>query len=81
VSDQQTQAHEVAPGVISMMRLMVRRAVTTGIILSVCSPLLAVLMFVFNNYALIPVSTSLAVAGPGLISTALAWKAWQAQKE
>jgi len=79
---QPTKAHEVSPGVISMMRVQVRKAVNVGIFLSVAGVALAgALAIIGSRFELVPVALALIAGGPALISTALAWKAWQAQAE
>jgi hypothetical protein len=75
-------ADEVSPGVTSMMRIMVRRAVNLGIFMTVAGCGLAgTLVGIKPPSDLVPAVLALIAGGPALISTALAWKAWQAQAE
>ncbi len=74
-------AAEVSPGVVSMMRVLVRRAVHLGIFMTVAGCLLGGALLWMPHPELVPVVLALVAGGPALISTSLAWKAWQAQAE
>jgi len=81
VSAGPTKDIEVSPGVVSMMRRMVPKAIRTGQGMLVLAGLTVAGMLWRDRYELIPVAVALIVGGPGLITGALGFKAWQAQAE
>ena len=72
---------EESPGVISMMRKMVQKAVRTGQAMIGLGTLLSAGMLAAGRYELVPIATALVIGGPSLIGGALGFKAWQAQAE
>lgn len=76
-----TKDIEFAPGVVSMMRRMVPKAVRTGQGMIIAGVGLSVGMLWTVHYELLPVAISLVAGGPSLIGAALGFKAWQAHAE